>query len=209
MVRTKPFEEHSLLYEGWFEKNRFVYESELVAVKTRLPASGKGVEIGVGSGRFAVPLGIKVGVEPAVAMREIAKGRGIGVIGGTAEALPLKECSFDFALMVTAVCFFDEPETALQEAYRVLKPNGSLVIGFVDKESFIGRLYMKRRHESLFYDIATFFSVDEVAGYLRGIGFRDLEFSQTIFHPLKEITNIEPVKDGYGEGSFVVIQAKR
>jgi SAM-dependent methyltransferase len=209
MVRTKPFEEHSLLYEDWFEKNRFVYESELIAVKTRLPASGKGVEIGVGSGRFAAPLGVKVGIEPAAAMREMAKDRGIEVIGGTAEALPLKECSFDFALMVTAICFVDNLEAALQEAYRVLKPNGWLVIGFVDKESLIGTLYLKKRHESLFYGIATFFSVDEVASYLRGIGFRDIEFSQTIFHPLGEISNIEPIKDGYGEGSFVVLQARR
>jgi SAM-dependent methyltransferase len=209
MVRTEPFEEHSLLYEDWFEKNRFVYDSELLAVQTQLPASGKGVEIGVGSGRFAVPLGIKIGIEPAAAMREMARDKGLDVIGGAAEALPFKDCTFDFALMVTTICFVDNPEAALQEAYRVLKPNGSLVIGFVDKDSLIGRLYMRKRHESLFYGIATFFSVDEVVDYLRKIGYRDLTLSQTIFRPLKDIVNIEPIKDGYGEGSFVVIRARR
>jgi len=209
MVRTKPFEEHSLLYEAWFEKNRFVYDSELLAVQTQLPEMGKGVEIGVGSGRFAAPLGITIGIEPAVAMRGMARDRGIEVIGGAAEDLPLKECAFDFALMVTAICFLDNAEAALQEAYRVLKPNGSLVIGFVDKDSLIGRSYLRKRHESLFYGIATFFSVDEVVNYLRKSGFRDLKFSQTIFRPLKEITSIEPIKDGYGEGSFVVIRARR
>jgi SAM-dependent methyltransferase len=209
MVRTEPFEEHSLLYEDWFEKNRFVYDSELLAVQTQLPASGKGVEIGVGSGRFAVPLGIKIGIEPAAAMREMARDKGLDVIGGAAEALPFKDCTFDFALMVTTICFVDNPEAALQEAYRVLKPNGSLVIGFVDKDSLIGRLYMRKRHESLFYGIATFFSVDEVVDYLRKTGYRDLTLSQTIFRPLKDIVNIEPIKDGYGEGSFVVIRARR
>lgn len=209
MARTRPFEEQPLLYEEWFERNRFVYESELLAVKTQLPESGKGVEIGVGSGRFAVPLGIKIGVEPAVAMGEMARNRGIEVIGGLAEALPFKECEFEFALMVTAICFFDDAETALKEAYRVVGLNGVLVIGFVDKESLIGKSYLKRRHESLFYGIATFYSVDEVANYLRKTGFRDLGFSQTIFKPLKEITAIEPVKEGYGEGSFVVIKAKK
>jgi SAM-dependent methyltransferase len=209
MVRTEPFEEHSLLYEDWFEKNRFAYDSELLAVKTRLPERGKGVEIGVGSGRFAVPLGIEIGIEPAVAMRAMARDRGIEVVGGAAEALPFREGVFDFALMVTTICFVDNAESALREACRVLKPNGSLVIGFVDKESLVGRSYLRKRHESLFYGIATFFSVDEVVNYLRKTGFRDLEFSQTIFRPLKEITNIEPIRDGYGEGSFVVISAKR
>ena len=209
MVRTKPFEEHPILYEDWFEKNRFVYDSELLAVKAQLPESGRGVEIGVGSGRFAAPLGIEIGVEPAVAMREMARERGIEVIGGAAEALPIKECEFDFALMVTAICFVDNAGAALREAYRVLKPNGSFVIGFIDKDSLIGKSYLKRRHESIFYGIATFYSVDEVANYLRKTGFRDLGFSQTIFRPLKKIISIEPIKKGYGEGSFIVIRARR
>jgi SAM-dependent methyltransferase len=209
MVKTEPFEEHSFLYEDWFEKNRFAYESELLAVKARLPGSGKGVEIGVGSGRFAAPLGIEIGIEPAVAMRAMARDRGIEVIGGAAEALPFREGAFDFALMVTTICFVDNAEAAFQEAFRALKPNGSLVIGFVDKESLVGRSYARKRHESLFYGIATFFSVEELVSYLRKAGFRDLEFSQTIFHPLQEITTIEPILEGYGEGSFVVIRARR
>jgi hypothetical protein len=68
---------------------------------------------------------------------------------------------------------------------------------------------LRKRHESLFYGIATFFSVDEVVDYLRKTGFRDFKFSQTIFRPLKEIANIEPIRDGYGEGSFVAIRARR
>jgi SAM-dependent methyltransferase len=209
MVRTKPFEEYPLFYEDWFEKHRFVYDSELLAVKAQLPESGRGVEIGMGSGRFAAPLGINIGVEPAVAMREMARDRGIEVIGGAAEALPFKECEFDFALMVTAICFVDSAEAALREAYRILKQNGSFVIGFIDKDSLIGKSYLRRRHESVFYSIATFYSVDEVADYLRKTGFKDLGFSQTIFRPLKEITSIEPIKKGYGEGSFVVVRARR
>jgi SAM-dependent methyltransferase len=209
MARTKPFEERPLLYEEWFERNRFVYESELLAVKTQLPESGRGMEIGVGSGRFAAPLDIKIGVEPAVTMREIARDRGIDVIAGVAEALPFKESEFEFALMVTAICFLDNAEVALEEAYRVVKPNGVLVIGFVDKESLIGKSYLERRRESVFYAIATFYSVDEVTTHLKKAGFRDFGFSQTIFRPLREIRSIEPIKKGYGEGSFVVVRARR
>ena len=130
-------------------------------------------------------------------------------IGGVAEALPFKECEFGLALMVTTICFLDNTETALKEAYRVLRPNGSLIIGLIDKNSPLGKTYLKHKNESAFYRVATFYSVSEVVHYLMKTGFRDFAFSQTIFTPLKEITAIEPVKQGYGEGSFVVIRARK
>lgn len=36
-----------------------------------LPMHGSGIEIGVGTGRFALPLGIKQGIEPSRSMTEI------------------------------------------------------------------------------------------------------------------------------------------
>ncbi len=56
MAKVEPFEEYASQYEGWFERNRFVYESELRAIRKQLPKSNNGIEIGVGSGRFAIPL---------------------------------------------------------------------------------------------------------------------------------------------------------
>jgi hypothetical protein len=81
MAKTEPF-----------EKNVFAYKSELQAVRYLLPKRGTGVEIGVGTVRFAEPLGIRVGVEPSKAMREVAQKRGIEVIDGVAEALPFNDC---------------------------------------------------------------------------------------------------------------------
>jgi hypothetical protein len=72
MAKTEPFEKHKAKYEEWFEKNVFAYKSELQAVRYLLPKRGTGVEIGIGTGRFAAPLGIRVGVEPSKAMREVA-----------------------------------------------------------------------------------------------------------------------------------------
>jgi hypothetical protein len=88
MPKISPFEKYAEQYEDWFEKNRWVYEAELRAVKAMLPPGGHGVEIGVGTGRFAEPLGIKIGVEPSKRMREIAQKRGIKVLDGVAEKLP-------------------------------------------------------------------------------------------------------------------------
>jgi len=56
MAKIEPFEKHTSEYEAWFENNRIIYESEARAVKEQLPKKGEGVEVGIGSGRFAAPL---------------------------------------------------------------------------------------------------------------------------------------------------------
>ena len=208
-MKIQPFEEYSDQYEDWFEKNYWVYQSELQAVREQLPKQGKGIEIGVGSGRFAGPLGIKLGLEPSFKMRELAKARGIEVIDARGEDLPFNDSKFDFALMVTTICFLDDIEKAFRETCRVLKPNGHLIIGFIDKNSPIGKIYQKHKDESEFYKIATFYSVDEVVFYLKNSGFGHFVFNQTIFKDLKEIKNIESIRSGYGDGSFVVINARK
>lgn len=207
MAKVEPFEEYASQYEGWFERNRFVYESELRAIREQLPESRDGIEIGVGSGQFAAPLGIKLGIEPSRKMRQLAQSRGIETIEGIAERLPFRDSQFEFALMVTTICFVDDIQVSFQEAYRVLKTGGCLIIGFIDKESSIGRSYQQHKKHSVFYRIATFYTVDEVVLNLEKIGFKNFNFTQTIFHNLSEIRAIEPVKEGYGEGSFVVISA--
>jgi len=209
MPKVEPFERHMDKYEEWFEKNMFAYKSELEAVRLLLPEGGTGVEIGVGTGRFAAPLGIRVGVEPSKAMREVAQKRGIEVIDGVAEALSFEDCLFDFALMVTTICFIDDVEASFKESFRIIKSSGFFINGFVDRNSSLGKTYQKHKEENVFYKIATFYSVDEVISYLKKVGFRNLAFTQTIFHNLDEIKEVEPIKEGYGEGSFVVVRGMK
>jgi len=208
-AKIEPFEKYASKYEDWFTKHRFAYESELKAIRQHLPQSRNGIEIGVGSGRFAAPLGIKFGIEPSAKMRGIAQKRGINVVGGVAEAVPFGNSIFDFALMVTTICFVDDLEASFKEAYRLLKSGAYLVIGFIDRDSLVGRLYEEHKRHNLFYQLATFYSVEEVVSVLEKTGFKDLTFSQTIFKKLSDIDKIEPVKPGYGEGSFVVVKAMK
>ena len=56
------FEENVAEYDAWFENNRETFSAELEAIKGFVPSVGKGVEIGVGTGRFASSLGITIGV---------------------------------------------------------------------------------------------------------------------------------------------------
>jgi SAM-dependent methyltransferase len=209
MPKTQPFEQHADRYEAWFIKHRYAYESEVGAIRALLHPPRTGLEIGVGTGRFAAPLGIRFGVEPARAMRKLARQRGIEVVAGVAEFLPFRDTCFDYALMVTTICFVDDVELAVREAYRVLKPGGYLVVGFVDRQSPLGLAYQQRKQENVFYKDADFYTTSEVVARLREAGFGEFAFDQTIFRALHEIRDIEPVKTGYGEGSFVVARSRK
>ena len=210
MPKTAPFETHVHRYEAWFEKYPYVYAAELKAVRALIPPQGGfGVEVGVGTGRFAAPIGVHWGVEPSLPMAKIAMQHGIHVIAGVAEALPLDSERFDFVLMVTTVCFLDDMDRAFRECYRVLKKKGLLIVGFVDRTSPLGQIYLRYQNENVFYKNALFYSVDEIIEAMKQTGFRDLNFQQTIFRDLSDVTPAEPVKAGYGEGAFVVVGAIR
>ncbi|HHY80787.1 MAG TPA: class I SAM-dependent methyltransferase, partial [Thermoanaerobacter sp.] len=163
----------------------------------------------IGTGKFAVPLGIKSGVEPSYQMRKIALERGLNVVDGVAENLPFEDNSFDLVLMVTTVCFVDDVLKSFKECFRVLKNSGTILIGFVDRESTIGKIYQANKEKSLFYKEATFYSTSEIVELLYEAGFKNFNFSQTIFKKLDEIKEKEPVRYGFGKGSFIVISAKK
>lgn len=209
MPKVESFEKNVDRYEAWFEHYRLAYESELEAIRMLLPQSGEGLEVGVGTGRFAAPLGIGVGVEPSPAMGKLARERGIEVRFGVGENLPCEDNSFDFVLLVTTICFLDDVPSALAEAYRVLKSGGYILIGFIDRESPLGKVYESRKQDNVFYRDATFLSTDEIVTHLKQAGFCDFAFLQTIFHNLEEMKEVDGVRSGYGEGSFVVVRGTK
>ena len=208
MPKTRPFDENYQQYEEWFVRNKYVYQSELEVIKHVIPEDENGVEIGIGSGLFAKPLGIKIGIEPSTEMLKLATKRGLKVYRGVGENVPLKDSSFDFALMVTTICFLDNAQKSLLEVKRILKPKGSFIIGFVDKESPLGNIYQNFKNENVFYRIATFYSAIEVISLLKKTGFMIDEVYQTIFGNIEKINRIQDFKEGIGEGSFVVIRCK-
>jgi SAM-dependent methyltransferase len=205
--KGEPFSAHHARYEAWFTRHQPAYCSELLAVRALLPWQGLGLEIGAGTGRFAGPLGIRVGLDPSGAMLTYAVSRGVSAVQGIAEALPFKAAAFDYALAVTTICFVDDPVAMLTEARRVLKPGGPLVIGFLDRASPLGELYLRRQAESVFYRDARFFSAPEIGKLLGDTGFKGPVWGQTLSKPSEETREIEPFREGYGRGGFVVVSA--
>jgi len=70
MAKTKAFENFSNEYDEWFEKNANLYNAELKLIKSLLKPFNNSLEVGVGTGKFAVPLNIITGVEPCPQMAE-------------------------------------------------------------------------------------------------------------------------------------------
>ncbi len=205
MPNIIPFEQFTEEYEAWFEKNPEMYTVELETVRRMLP-QGRILEIGVGSGRFAQPLNIREGVEPSAKMAEYAKKRGIHIVKGVAEKLPLPDGQYDGLLMVTTICFIDNVGASFAEAFRVLKKGGALVVAFVDAESPIGKEYLKIKETDKFYQTATFYSAQEVERFFRTAGFINIEALQSLFSNPNGSLDTTTIKEGYGTGSFVVLR---
>lgn len=209
MIQTLPFNDHVAEYEAWYKKYPFVFRSEIAGIKELLPRGENihGIEVGLGTGRFAKALGIKEGIEPAENMREVAKKKGIFVVNAVAEDLPYKSLQFDFVLMNFCISYFEDVPEAFKEAHRVLKRGGCIIAGFIDKNSKIGKYYQERKPESIFYKKANFYTVSKVEKELKNAGFKKLEFLQTLFHDLDKIESIERPLPGHGKGSYVLIKA--
>ena len=201
------FNDNAEEYDRWFDRNTQIYQTEIEALRRFVPNKGFGLEIGVGTGRFSIPLGIAIGVDPAAAMARIAKTKNVSVVLAEGEHLPFREGQFDFALMVTVICFVKNVPQLLREARRVLKKGGRIVIGFVDRESVLGRLYESRKDTRKFYQEAHFFSVPEVTAMVQKAGFAEIYFGQAIFGLPGNDVAAGQVRDGYGEGAFVVLSA--
>lgn len=203
------FDQYAVKYDRWYDEHRRLYQAEGDALGRFIPPAGLGVEIGAGTGRFAAPFGIKFGIEPSRRMAEIAQGRGLAVCQAMGEALPFPDDRFDFALLVTVICFVDDVATLLQETWRMLKPGGRLILGFIDRNSALGRLYESRKESDSFYRQARFYAAGQVADDVLQAGFDRLEFCQTLSGLPGEAPEIEPVRAGYGEGAFVVLSARK
>jgi SAM-dependent methyltransferase len=209
MKKSEAFDDYALEYDMWFENHEIEYEQELKAIRELLPKEGRGLEIGAGTGRFSQPLGISLGVEPSESMRDIASSRGVNIVKGRAESLPVEGDSYDYALLITTVCFLDTPEIAFREVLRILKPGGYIIVGLIDRNSKLGRKYEDKKSESKFYKEATFHSVEEIQSELKKVGFANIEYVQAIL-PGDISESLElGVKKGYGEGSFVVLRGQK
>jgi ubiquinone/menaquinone biosynthesis C-methylase UbiE len=201
------FNKNSEKYDSWYERNKFAYLSELKLLSKLVPKGKKGLEIGVGTGRFAEPLGIKYGIDPSENMLNLARQRGIIVKKAFGEDIPFNGDTFDYAAIIITLAFVSNPEAVIKEAYRVLNSKGRIIIGIVDSDSFLADYY--RNKEGVFYKNARFIEVKQLTDWLKTSGFINPFYHQTLFHLPKDVKEVEEPKDGFGQGGFVVVTADK
>jgi ubiquinone/menaquinone biosynthesis C-methylase UbiE len=140
---TKPYK--GLAMEGpiasWYTKIR-QNDEELAALLDKiidvLPAGSRVLEVAPGPGYLSIELAKRgyqvVGMDISASFVQIArtKAREAGVAvdfqRGNASEMPFDGHAFDFIICCAAFKNFTEPVRAIQEMYRVLKPDGTALI---------------------------------------------------------------------------------
>lgn len=203
----KVFDERTEEYDAWFERQDLIYKSELKLVRS-FQCEKPCLEIGVGTGRFAQPLGIEFGLDPSERALSISMKRGIETVRGAAEHLPFREGSFRTAYLIVTICFVDDPVQTIREAARVLKDKGKLISCVVPRDSKWGEFYeeRKRRGESIFYKDATFYTKKQLKEMLETGRFKIVRTASVLHYPPGEAPKMEDPSDGEA-GSFICYEA--
>ncbi len=214
MVEANPFDLMAEEYDSWYDSDRGrpVYESELKCLFALVPERHLPVlEIGVGTGRFAMHFQRAFGVDPAFSALKIARNRGVRCVNGAGEYLPFRDEAFRMVLAIATLCFADSPQALFDEACRVLTPGGCAVVGFIPGDSPWGLLYEKKKREgSPFYRNARFSTFDEIEAMAEKAGLHSESVASTLMQDPAGPLRVEEPSNRYVQGAgFVLLRLER
>ena len=87
---------------------------------------------------------------------------------GDIETVPLPDRSVDLAILSQALHHAQHPDVAIQEAYRILKPGGQLLLLDLKAHTF-------EKAREIYADVWLGFSENSLHGFIRSAGFDQVE----------------------------------
>ncbi|WP_158057233.1 class I SAM-dependent methyltransferase [Halorussus halophilus] len=128
------------------------------------------LDVGGGTGRGASAVGAseRLVADAAPGMLREARKKGMEAVRADGANLPFADESVDAVLVVDALHHFGDPEGAVSEMARVLRPGGVLVVREFDPTVLVGKLVVASEH--LFGFDSTFFAPDDLTRKVRATG---------------------------------------
>jgi len=179
---------------GAYARGRPSYPEEAVEFLVRELGLGSGtkvLDLAAGTGKFTallVPTGAEVvAVEPVKEMGDQLRAsvEGVEVLEGTAEAIPLPDGSLDVVTVAQAFHWF-EPDAALSEIARVLRPRGGLAMVWNRRDEsvpWVARMNeLIRWHEFRYgnYDAVDWPDIVARSGRFSPLEHRTFRYEQTL-----------------------------
>ncbi|WP_255149951.1 class I SAM-dependent methyltransferase [Halorarius halobius] len=132
------------------------------------------LDVGGGTGRAARALGDATVIDAAQGMLTEARASGLDAVQGDAGRLPVRTGSVDAVIIVDALHHFPDAAAAIEDAARVLRAGGVLVVREFDPGTWRGRGLVRMEH-LVGFD-STFYTADDLAGLMADAGL-------VTFHP--------------------------
>jgi ubiquinone/menaquinone biosynthesis C-methylase UbiE len=129
---------HHPLFARCYARVGHLMDAEIGDHRRRLLAglTGRVLEVGAGNGlnfpHYPATVTEVLAMEPELYLRRLAQAASrqapvpIRVVDGTAEALPADDATFDAVVASLVLCTVADPDQALAEIRRVLRPSGRL-----------------------------------------------------------------------------------
>lgn len=139
-------------YIRFWKVRQYENQSERMALSKLLPNAGDAlVDLGGGFGRFADLYSChfshcllldysQKNLDQAKILAETANISNLETKRGNIYDLPYKDGEFEVALMIRVIHHLYEPQKAINEAARILKPGGTFILEFANKIHFKARV---------------------------------------------------------------------